>query len=192
MTVRWRGPSGALCVAVLFGLLQATISAAPAPDRQPWILVDTVGLTLTVMQGEQVRRRYENISIGRAGTTADKHRNDDKTPLGEYRIARVASKTSFHRYYGFDYPTLDQAGRGLLAGVITRHQYEQIRKARRSGQMPPQGTPLGGHIGIHGIGAGDIQVHDDFNWTNGCVALTNEQIDDLAQWIEIGTRVVIK
>jgi len=29
------------------------------------------------------------------------------------------------------------------------------------------------------------------NWTQGCVALTNQQIDELAKWVEVGTRVVI-
>jgi L,D-peptidoglycan transpeptidase YkuD (ErfK/YbiS/YcfS/YnhG family) len=51
---------------------------------------------------------------------------------------------------------------------------------------------LGGSIGIHGVGAGNRRIHEDFNWTEGCVALTNEQIDDLDRYIHIGTRVVIR
>jgi hypothetical protein len=149
-------------------------------------------MTLTVMEGDQVRRTYANISIGRGGTIRDKRRNDDKTPLGEFHIARIAVDTPFHRFYGFDYPTLDQARSALQAGVIDQHQYAQIRTALRANGIPPQSTPLGGFIGIHGVGAGDVRIHGDFNWTNGCIALTNEQIDDLAQWIGIGTRVVIR
>ena len=57
------------------------------------------------------------------------------------------------------------------------------------GVDPP--TTLGGLIGIHGIGKGDPRVHRDFNWTFGCVALTNEQIDQLRPWVRLGTRVVL-
>jgi lipoprotein-anchoring transpeptidase ErfK/SrfK len=177
---------------LLLFAVQFLAAAVFAQDNQIWILVDTTRLTVTVMEGEQVRRTYNNISIGRGGTTRDKRRNDDKTPLGEYHIVRIAAETPFHRFFGFDYPTLDQAGRALQAGAIDQRQYAQIRKAIRSKEVPPQATPLGGFIGIHGVGAGDVRVHGDFNWTNGCIALTNEQIDDLARWIGIGTRVVIQ
>ena len=182
----------ALCALLLLVTLQVPAATALAQGNEIWILVDTTRLTVTVMEGDQVRRSYKNISIGRGGTTPDKRRNDDKTPLGEYHIVRIAPETPFHRFFGFDYPTLDQADRALQAGVIDQGQYAQIRRAIRSKKVPPQATPLGGFIGIHGVGAGDIRVHGDFNWTNGCIALTNEQIDDLAQWIGIGTRVVIK
>jgi hypothetical protein len=175
---------------LLAGLAWATGAAAQG-DRI-WLLVDTRQMTLQVMQGERVKRTYDNISIGRGGTTRDKRQNDDKTPLGEFHIIRVAADTPFHRFYGFDYPTLEQAGPALQAGVIDQRQYGQIRKAIRAGRIPPQSTPLGGYIGIHGVGAGDVRIHADFNWTNGCIALTNAQIDDLAGWIGIGTRVVVK
>ena len=49
-----------------------------------------------------------------------------------------------------------------------------------------------GNIGIHGVGSGDLDVHREYNWTNGCVALTNAQIDILAQWAHIGTPVEIR
>jgi murein L,D-transpeptidase YafK len=183
---------GAVCGFLLLWLVHSLPATVSAQDRQPWILVDTRHMTLTVMEGKKVRRTYGNIAIGRGGTTRDKRRDDDKTPLGQYHIVRIAPETPFHRLYGFDYPTLEQASRAWQAGVIDQPQYAQIRKAIRSGKTPPQGTPLGGFIGIHGIGAGDVRIHGDFNWTNGCIALTNEQIDDLAQWIGIGTLVVIK
>ena len=64
--------------------------------------------------------------------------------------------------------------------------------AIKNGRTPPQNTPLGGHIGIHGVGAGDPRIHTNFNWTNGCVALTNEQVTRLAALIKVGTRVEIR
>ncbi|MCP5245074.1 MAG: L,D-transpeptidase, partial [Burkholderiales bacterium] len=47
-------------------------------------------------------------------------------------------------------------------------------------------------IGIHGIGRGDPEIHDQFHWTNGCIALTNEQIDQLGKWLKPGVMVKIR
>ena len=165
---------------------------SPAGDGEIWVLVDTRAMTISVFEGNSVLRVYENISIGRGGTTLDKRKNDEKTPLGEYRVARIAKQTPFHRFFGLNYPSPEQAQRALQAGVINERQYRGIRTAVRRGEAPPQDTPLGGYIGIHGVGDGDPRIHENFNWTNGCIALGNEQIDDMAQWIKIGTRVVVR
>ncbi len=92
------------------------------------------------MQGHSEVHRYKNISIGRAGTTPDKRRGDDKTPLGSYRIARMSTNTPFHRFFGLDYPTLAQAERARLAGVIDQRQYRDIRRAAKAEKLPPQST----------------------------------------------------
>ena len=186
-----RRPRVLTSVMLLLAMLTVTPPAA-AQDGEIWVLVDTRAMTLSVLEGDSVLRVYENIAIGRGGTTADKRKNDEKTPLGEYRIARIAKQTPFHRFFGFDYPVPEQAQRALQAGVITERQYRRIQAAVHRGEAPPQDTPLGGYLGIHGIGAGDPRVHQDFNWTNGCIALSNEQIDDMAQWMQIGTRVVVR
>jgi L,D-peptidoglycan transpeptidase YkuD (ErfK/YbiS/YcfS/YnhG family) len=39
---------------------------------------------------------------------------------------------------------------------------------------------------------GDEKIHGRFNWTEGCIAVTNEQIDELAQWVGIGTLVSVR
>ena len=57
-----------------------------------------------------------------------------------------------------------------------------------------QNTPLGGAIGIHGIGEiteEKLEIHRTINWTKGCIALTNDEIDDLLHYIGVGTKVVI-
>ena len=87
---------------------------------------------------------------------------------------------------------LPAADRALVDGRIDEAQWQAIRRADQAGEVPSQNTPLGGMIGIHGIGDGDRGVHRDFNWTNGCVALTNEEIDELLRWVKIGTPVEIR
>lgn len=181
------------CAALIaFAVLCTPVNATAQDDAETWLLVDTAQRTLTVMQGDRIRRSYPNISIGRGGTTADKRRNDDRTPLGEFHIARIERDSPFHLFLGFDYPSLEQAERALEAGAITGRQFLSIRDALRRSKIPPQQTALGGFIGIHGIGAGDPGIHEAFNWTSGCIALTNEQMDDLATRVRLGMRVVVR
>jgi murein L,D-transpeptidase YafK len=157
-----------------------------------WILVDTRTSTLSVMEGDRVKVVFEDIAIGRYGKTYFKRRGDNKTPLGRFTITWTKPNTRYHRFLGLDYPDLDAASRALQDGRIEEEQWQAIRRAAAAGQTPPQDTPLGGYIGIHGLGAGDPEVHRQYNWTNGCVALTNEQIDRLVKWVKIGTPVEIR
>lgn len=183
--VRWPGAwiiRGA-CLAVL--LMYAGMSCA----GEVWINVETRQLTLFVMDGDEVIQTFENIAIGRNGTSIEKTRGDKTTPLGNYRVTRIDNESRFHLFIGLDYPTMDQATRALRAGLITADQWMTINAAHQRGREPPADTPLGGFIGIHGTGDGDLQIHQEFNWTDGCVALTDEQIDDLVRWIRPGMRV---
>ena len=157
------------------------------------VLVDTRSDTLRVFRGDRVIRLYENIAIGRFGKTYFKVRGDNKTPLGKFKVGWMNNKkTRYHRFLGLTYPDLPAADRALVDGRIDESQWQAIRRATAAGEVPAQNTPLGGMIGIHGIGSGDREVHREFNWTNGCVALTNEEIDELLRWVKIGTSVEIR
>ena len=173
-------------------LLIVPMDSTAIRDRDIWILVDTEKMVLSVLEGNKVRRKYDAIAIGRAGTTPDKKMGDNKTPLGAFRLVRIAPSETFHRFFGINYPTVAHASRALRAGTIGREHYQAIRHAAKSNNIPPQETPLGGYIGIHGVGDGDPAIHKKFNWTQGCVALTNRQIDDLSSWVHLGMRVVIR
>lgn len=157
-----------------------------------WLLVDTEVLELRVMRGQEVVHTYDNIAIGRTGTSAAKRRGDDKTPLGEFRIVRITEDSPFHLFLGLDYPDMGRAERAYRAGQLTRQELQEIETAARERREPPQHTALGGYIGIHGLGEGDPAVHRRFNWTHGCIALTNEQIEDLRERVDLGTSVVIR
>jgi len=175
----------------LIGLLVPS-TGFPVLADEIRIFIDTESDTLQVLKGDTVIRSYENIAIGRYGKTYFKVRGDNKTPLGKFRIGWKNGGTRYHRFLGLTYPDLPAADRALVDGRIDEPQWQEIRRASAAGKVPSQKTPLGGMIGIHGIGAGDRGVHQDFNWTNGCVALTNEEIEDLLQWVKIGTVVEIR
>jgi len=156
------------------------------------IFIDTDKRTLQVLEGDRVVATFNEIAIGRYGKTYFKTRGDNKTPLGKFRVGWIGKESRYHRFLGLTYPDREAADRALVDGRIDEGQWQEIRLALKAGKTPPQNTPLGGNIGIHGVGKGDLEVHREYNWTNGCVALTNAQIDILVQWARIGTQVEIR
>ena len=171
--------------------LLCSIVPHAAAAEEHWILIETGNQSLSVMLGEEPVHRFENVSIGRNGTTSNKITLDQKTPLGSFRIADIRKSDRYYRFIALDYPDLSYARRALVDGVIDDEAYAAILSAHEQGVQPPASTPLGGHIGIHGIGDGDLAIHQEFNWTEGCVALTNEEIDELLRWATPRMVVVI-
>lgn len=156
------------------------------------IVIDTKASTLQVLQDDREMLIFSDIAIGRYGTSLDRRRGDNTTPLGHFKIAWITEDTSFHRFFGFNFPTKEYVDRAFRSGQLDKKTRNKIYKALAAGRLPPQNTILGGSLGIHGIGKGDISVHEQYNWTNGCVALTNDQIDLLTVWVRIGTPVEIR
>lgn len=157
-----------------------------------WLLVDTNALKIEVKRGEQTIDVIDGIAIGQAGAGQKAHRGDNITPYGEYKIGWVGQQSSFHKFFGLNYPSIQDAYNGFRRGIIDQFTYGNIINAHRYNQVPPQNTALGGRIGIHGLGRADEKIHRTMNWTRGCIALTNNQIDHLSQWIYTGTLVKIK
>lgn len=169
-----------------------TSAADAGPRSQPWLLVDTGNLTLTVMQDDRPWMTLHNVSLGRYGTSLEKRRGDNKTPLGRFRISKIHRETNFHRFIALDYPGIKHAEMGHREGVISQRELQAILHAHRLGKSPPQHTVLGGNIGIHGLGLGDLRLHETMNWTRGCIALTDEQVDALLSWARVGMTVEIR
>ena len=161
-------------------------------DSDVWLLVDTQKLNMEVKKGDKTVAVLENIAIGRSGAGEKTHRGDDITPLGNYRVGWINTKSMFRTFFGLTYPNVEHADSALKKGKIDSDTYHHIARAHDSGQVPPQDTPLGGQIGIHGLGSGSLAIHKSMNWTHGCIALTNDQIDQLSRWVEKGTLVTVK
>ena len=156
------------------------------------IVVDTHNSSLSVLDGNKTLLVIHNIAIGRFGASKHKIRGDGRTPLGTYRVTSIKKSEHFHFFIELDYPSVDDAISGLKKGILTQAQADSIRSAHMRGTMPPQNTPLGGHIGLHGIGKGDPAIHARFNWTRGCIAVTDDQLDQLLPLIRVGTEVEIR
>lgn len=167
-------------------------SGSISAEDKVWILIDTLNLTLEIKKANKTISILENIAIGRNGAGFKTQIGDDTTPLGSYKIGWINTKSPFYKFYGFTYPSVENADEALLFGLLSKSKHSAIIKAHKNSKTPPQNTPIGGRIGIHGLGGGDKEIHKIMNWTHGCIALTNEQIDLLDKWIKKGTEVIIQ
>lgn len=157
-----------------------------------WLLIDTKKKRLDVKRGKKILASFDKIAIGRRGAGFKNKQGDKITPLGTYKIGWVNHKSKFRTFYGFTYPSIENAKEALEKSLISRDVYYSILDAHHSNKIPPQNTLLGGKIGLHGLGSGNEQVHRLWDWTKGCVAVTNNQIDALGQWIVKGMTVKVK
>ena len=174
-------------------IILSSPSVSQSAGRQAWILVDTHTLILTVFSADNhAIVRFHNIAIG-SGSAAETHfRGDDTTPLGSFHVAWINRHSRFGTFFGLDYPTLSPARLAYAEGRITATQSNAIIDAFRQHRIPPQNTPLGGQLGIHGMGSGNPRIQQSVNWTDGCVAVTNRETRMLDRWMHIGTEVVIR
>jgi murein L,D-transpeptidase YafK len=179
----------ALCLTAPMLALAGDTQATPA---DVWLAIDTDQLQLAVMEGDTALQVFENIAIGSNGPTLAKRRGDSTTPLGEFTITQIRPSNRFELFMAIDYPNRDHTERAYQENRIDVAEYKALRYNLDRGQPPSQSTSLGGQLGIHGVGRGDMKVHETVNWTEGCIALTNEQLRELTKWVAVGTRVVVR
>jgi murein L,D-transpeptidase YafK len=145
------------------------------------------------MDKDTLLKDFDHVAFGRGGVGYKHKRGDNVTPKGIYSVGWHNDKSSFRKFFGLTYPSIQDAEYGLQHKLINQDQFLAIVKAHEAHKVPPQNTALGGAVGIHGLGAAKrrIEKHRTSNWTEGCVALTNQQIDELAAYIKPGMPVVI-
>lgn len=122
-------------------------------------------------------------ALGR-GAGPKRAEGDGRTPEGVYAVCVRNEKSKYHLSLFISYPNGEDAKRGLEAGLIGAADCERIAAADRQGIRPPWDTPLGGEIMIHGGGS-----HRD--WTAGCIALDDGDMDFVWKHAGIGTVVEI-
>lgn len=111
------------------------------------------------------------ISIGGEPIGKKEFEGDNKTPEGSYYISDKNSNSGYHKNLSISYPNS-----------------VDIKNAKKYGKS------TGGDIKIHGIknGFGGIgKFHRWIDWTKGCIAITDEEIDELFKLVKIGTPIEI-
>ncbi len=130
-------------------------------------------------------------AIGRGAPGPKRARGDLRTPEGRYHVAGPPRASRFHLFVPIDYPAPSDAEAALAEGRLSARDHARILEAHEERRLPPQDTPLGGGIGLHGEGARWRGSTAELNWTLGCVAVRDSEIERLAALLEIGTPVEI-
>ncbi|MDB5600966.1 MAG: hypothetical protein JWN71_3010 [Xanthobacteraceae bacterium] len=155
-----------------FVKLSRQIPPLAAPDgRATSILVEKQAHRLTLLRNDAVLKTYD-IALGTSPVGHKQQEGDRRTPEGSYAIDFKNQRSRFHLALRISYPNAAD------------------RERARS-----QGVPPGSDIMIHGLpnGLGWLsRWHLGRDWTDGCAAVTNAQIEEIWAMVDVGTSVTIK
>lgn len=135
------------------------------------IVIEKSARRLTLWDGERLVLRCR-VGLGREPVGPKEREGDGRTPEGEYRICLVKEAGKYGRSLGLSYPNEADARRARAQGRIDEQTLSAILRACAEGRRPPWGSPLGGEIYIHEGGSAT-------NWTQGCIALDERNMDEL-------------
>jgi lipoprotein-anchoring transpeptidase ErfK/SrfK len=147
-----------------------TIEWSRREGRPAIVVVKDAHLMTVYVRGEPVKTY--TVELGFNWIADKREEGDGATPEGRYRIVTRMDHLSSDYY------------RALLIDFPNAEDRAQFTRARRSGELPASAR-VGGLIEIHGSGG---RGND---WTNGCVAVTNRDMDDLFRRVVVGTPVTI-
>ena len=163
-----------------------------APLSNVWVRVSKSARTLELYRGSDLVRTFGadfgyNPVANKEQRGSSTDRDAWRTPEGTFYVARLNARSQFYKAFVLSYPNAEHAGRGLRRGLISQREHDAIVEAERTFAVPPMNTALGGMIEIHGKGTGA-----GVNWTQGCVALRDADVDALWPHLAVGTPVVIE
>jgi murein L,D-transpeptidase YafK len=141
-----------------------------APVKADLVIVHKAARNLQLMHAGRVIASYR-VALGRAPDGPKRQAGDGRTPEGVYTLDWRNANSNFHRSLHVSYP----------------REWDDQR-AQRWGVSP------GGEIMVHGLPNGvsaERVGHPYVDWTDGCIALTNEEIDDIWARVDDGTTIII-
>ena len=157
-------------LALLVGDAQTHHASAGLPPVE-LVVIYKGRQTMELLAGNQVVRAYQ-VALGRNPLGHKERAGDFRTPEGSYTIDLHKRNSRFYKSLHISYPN------------------RQDRAAAKN-----QGRSPGGDIMIHGLPKGfeDLaDVHFLRNWTKGCIAVNNAEMDEIWQLVADGTPIVIK
>jgi hypothetical protein len=143
---------------------------------------------LSLCQGQSWQGSWP-VGLGQNPVGPKEQQGDSRTPEGLYYVAQKKS-SKYYLALLISYPNIEDAKRGLKAGLITQAQHDAIVQAIQAKGTPPQNTALGGVLEIHGCPSG-YTVCSDQDWTEGCIAVDNAVMDTLWKECAEGDEIVI-
>jgi murein L,D-transpeptidase YafK len=158
------------------------------------LVIDRKTFSLHLYEDTVLVKSYR-ASFGKNNQTPKSRSADGATPVGEYAVCTIDTAHMYYKYFRINYPNLEDAAAALRAGVINQRKFDQLKFDYYYAECISPDSPLGGNVGIHGIGEYNFFFKNlpfVFNWTDGSVAISNESIDEIFSVIKKGTKVVIK
>ncbi|MBY8149537.1 L,D-transpeptidase family protein [Vibrio fluvialis] len=135
------------------------------------VKVDKSKRRMYLIDDGQVIREFR-IALGKSPKGHKQQEGDQRTPEGRYYLDFVTEHSLFYRSMHISYPNLRD-----------KHHAETL------------GVDPGGEIKIHGLKtgyAGSPEFIQSFDWTNGCIAITNQEMDEFLSLVKIGTPIEIQ
>jgi murein L,D-transpeptidase YafK len=160
-------------IAGILLILYACVAAErpSAPEKADSVLILKKDHLLELLAGGKVIRTYK-VALGQGGLAPKRRQGDARTPEGRYTISARLAASEYHRALLISYPNAEDRRRA--AGL---------------------GAPPGGDIMIHGLPNGQEWVgaaHRLRDWTLGCIAVTDPEIEEIWKLVPLGTPVEIR
>lgn len=152
------------------GLMVLSLAATASPQAD-FVRVLKAQRKVQILSGDAVVREFPMV-LGGNPLGHKSQEGDGKTPEGLYTLDYKKTDSAFHKAIHISYPNADDVAAAQKLGVSA-----------------------GGQIMIHGQknGLGWLSfIIQRFDWTNGCIALKNEDMDAFWQLVEAGTKIEIK
>ena len=152
-------------------LLTSPGQQAPPAIRADAVLILKKDHVMELLSGGNVIRTYQ-IALGRGGLAPKQRAGDARTPEGNYLIDSRNATSAYHKALHISYPNAEDRKRAAKLGVAP-----------------------GGAVMIHGLpkGKGWLgSTHRLYDWTLGCIAVTDPEIDEIWNLVPVGTPVEIR
>jgi murein L,D-transpeptidase YafK len=143
----------------------------PTEARANRVVVRKGARALELYHGTQLLRRYA-IALGRVPLGHKQQEGDGRTPEGRYVLDYRNPRSSYHKALHISYPS-----------------------ATDTSAAQGRGVSPGGFIMVHGVrnGLGFVgRLHRLFDWTDGCIAVTDAEIDEIWHSVPDGTPIEIE
>lgn len=141
------------------------------------IVVDKSSYELYVYDAKGWYATYP-VVFGNRNLDDKKMEGDRKTPEGVFHIAAKRVHNKWSRFMALDYPT--------------KQDLQKFQERKRRGEVPAGASP-GGAIGIHGTWPHEDFVVDRYNnWTNGCISLKRSDVEEIYNYVPVGTTITIR
>ncbi len=162
--------------------------------NNPSIVIDRNNYTLDLYL-DTIKVKTYHVVFGRRNSSVKLSKNDFVTPIGEYIICKIDTNNLYYKKLMLNFPNLNDATEAFRIRSINQDEFMAIKNSLKYNGCSFENTILGGDIGIQGIGEYNLIFKNlpfVFNWTNGSIALSNENLDELLTIINVGTKVTIK